>query len=119
MRPDQSSVSTLSIISEDNQSRLRHILESSEAPDPSDSESFQKLKAAYNACLDESAIKKRGTKPLNDMLTALEKAYPASSDKDVKEGLTDAIIYLMGINTGALVEASINVSILPIAALLV
>ncbi|RJE21177.1 endothelin-converting enzyme [Aspergillus sclerotialis] len=108
MRPDQSSISTLSIVSEDNQSRLRHILESSEAPDPSDSENFQKLKAAYNACLDESAIKKRGTKPLDDMLAELEKIYPASSGKDVKEGLTDAMIYLMGINTEALVAASIG-----------
>lgn len=119
MRPDQSSVSTLSIMAEDNQSRLRHILELSEAPDPSDSENFQKLKAAYNACLDESAIEKRGSKPLDDMLAELEKAYPAGSGKDVKEGLTDAMIYLMGINTEALVEASISVSALSIAVILI
>lgn len=95
---------------EEGQARLRHILEASESPDPSDSENFNKLKAAYNACLDESTIKKRGTKPLDDMLAQLEKTYPPNSDKGAKENLTDAIMYLTGIGAEALVGFSVNVS---------
>lgn len=113
MRPDQGAVSAISIMAEEGQTKLRHILEASEAPDPGDSDNFGKLKAAYNACLNESAVEKRGTKPLDDMLANLDEIYPAgpgSKKLGVKENLTDAVIYLMETGTEGLVGFSIGVS---------
>lgn len=66
---------TGTIMVEHVQSRLRHIMESPQTPDPADSENFQKLRTAYDACLDESTIRERGIKPLDDMLVGLEKIY--------------------------------------------
>lgn len=110
MRPDQQSISTGTIMAENTQSRLRHIMEASGPPDPSDSENFQKLETAYGACLNESTIQKRGTKPLDDMLAGMAKIYSPSSNKGVKDGLTDAIVYLMKTGTTAFVEYEIGVS---------
>lgn len=70
LRPDQGSIFTGTIMVEHVQSLLRHIMESPQIPDPADSDNFQKLRAAYDACLDESTIRERGIKPLDDMLAA-------------------------------------------------
>ncbi|XHF97821.1 hypothetical protein AWENTII_001397 [Aspergillus wentii] len=97
MRPDQGSIFAGTYMSENAETRLRHILESSEAPESADSENFEKLKAAYDACLDEPAIKKRGSKPLDDILADIEKIYPASSASSTgtKDGLTELQLHLL------------------------
>lgn len=117
MRPDQGAVSVISVMAEEGQTKLRRILEASEAPSPEDSDNFVKLKAAYNACLNEAAVQRRGTKPLDEMLANIDKIYPAgtgSSEMDVKDNLTDAIIYLMEAGTEGLLGFSVDVSTLPI-----
>ena len=115
MRSDQGAISSGSIMSESAQVRLRHILESErdEFPEESspDFENFHKLKTAYDACLEEPAVKARGTEPLDDVLDHLEKIYPAdsSSVKGSNDNLTNAVLYLMEIGVEALVSSYIGV----------
>lgn len=80
LRPDQGDAFTGTIMSENSQMLLRHILE---APYPGESkhssfspaqlvkslssvdeENFDKLKSAYGACMNEDRIKEDGVKPL-------------------------------------------------------
>ncbi|KAF3386548.1 Endothelin-converting enzyme 1 [Penicillium rolfsii] len=110
MRADQGSIFAGTIMEENSQTRLRHILERSEAPEKVDADNFQKLKAGYDACLDESAIRKRGTKPLADLLAALQKIYPAKSDlvAENKDQLTLALLFLMRSGVDALVSSGVS-----------
>jgi endothelin-converting enzyme len=112
MRPDQGSIFAGTIMAENAQTRLRHILDRSEAPQPADADNFKKLKAAYDACLDEPAINKRGTKPLADVLDELKKIYPAKTGlvKGAQEHLTSAILYLLNAGVEALASPGVSVS---------
>lgn len=110
MRPDQGSIFAGTYMSETAQSQLRHILESPEASDPADSKNFDKLKAAYGACMDESIVNKRGVKPLQDLLSGLDNVYSlASTSKGSDVNITDAFLYL----TGSGVEALVSPLIMP------
>ena len=97
-------------VMEDNaETQLRHILEASDAPSSADSENFGKLKATYEACLDESTASKRGSEPLEQVLAQLDQIYP-SSDREVKNNLTNAVLYLMKSGVEALASSSPSVS---------
>ena len=108
LRPDQGDAFTGTMMSESSQMLLRHILE---APYPAtsnhsffsprqlstsvkstDEANFDKLKAGYEACLDEDAIKRIGNKPLEPILQKLQQAYPLSDDSQY--GLVDALSYM-------------------------
>ncbi|KAF4164548.1 hypothetical protein CNMCM6936_008967 [Aspergillus lentulus] len=105
LRPDQGSMFTGTLMAEAAQMRLRHILESPSAPEAADEENFKKLKSAYNACLDEAAISKRGSEPLDALLAQFEDIYSAESaavGSDVN--ITDAVLFLMNSGVTALVE---------------
>lgn len=93
------------------QSRLRHILERSEAPQD-DAGNFKKLKDAYTACLDESTIRERGIKPLVEVLANLQSVYPADDETtlDTEDHITDAVLFLIQSNVEALVSPSVSVS---------
>ncbi|KAK1138461.1 hypothetical protein N8T08_002496 [Aspergillus melleus] len=105
MRPDQGSIFAGTYMSETAQSQLRHILESPEASDPADSKIFDKLKAAYGACMGESTVNKRGVKPLQDLLSGLDNVYSlASTSKGSDVNITDAFLYLIGSGVEALVS---------------
>lgn len=54
-----------------------------------DEQNFDKMKAAYDACLDESKIKSIGVEPLQRVLENIRKAYPiaASSSGSIKEAI--------------------------------
>ncbi|KAG9198389.1 hypothetical protein G6514_010233 [Epicoccum nigrum] len=103
LRPDQGDAFTGTIMNENSELLLRHILE---APYPKDSqvgffsdkgelihsyfspmqlganeksadeENFDKMKAVYDACLDEDKIKSLGAKPLLKVLEEIKQAYP-------------------------------------------
>ncbi|KAJ4991672.1 Endothelin-converting enzyme 1-like protein 1 [Stagonosporopsis vannaccii] len=92
LRPDQGDAFTGTIMNENSELLLRHILE---APYPKDSkhsyfspmqlksvqksadeENFDKMKAVYDACLDEDKIKSLGVEPLLKVLEEIKKAYP-------------------------------------------
>ncbi|KAJ0423789.1 hypothetical protein BJY00DRAFT_278326 [Aspergillus carlsbadensis] len=95
MRPDQGAIFSGTYMQEASQTRLRHLLESSEPSDPADSNIFDKLKAGYKSCRDEEMVKKRGTEPLVKMLEEFEKVYTIGSKLETSEaGLTDAVLYL-------------------------
>ncbi|KAJ5174455.1 uncharacterized protein N7482_000332 [Penicillium canariense] len=110
MRADQGSIFAGTIMAENSQTRLRHILELSEPPESADVENFEKLKAGYDACLDESSIRKRGAQPLADLLAALQNIYPPKSGlvAGTQDHLTRAILFLMELGVEALVSSSVS-----------
>ncbi|KZM19337.1 Endothelin-converting enzyme 1 [Ascochyta rabiei] len=92
LRADQGDAFTGTIMSENSELLLRHILE---APYPKDSQhsyfspmqlqttqksvdekNFDKMKAIYDACLDENKIKGLGAEPLLTVLEEIKQAYP-------------------------------------------
>ncbi|KAJ5951245.1 uncharacterized protein N7479_009658 [Penicillium vulpinum] len=108
MRPDQGSIFTGTIMADASITRLRHLLESSlEKYGPADSGNFQKMKAAYNACMDEEAIRKTGSKPLDEILDSLDGIYAVNSNP-VHTNLTDAVLHLLEIS-GSKTLISLNV----------
>lgn len=89
IRPDQESVSSGSVMYEKSQETLHRLLEapysetqlsrvSSSAS--ADRRIFDKIQSAYNACMDEETIKQRASKPLLDVLRAIQEYYPLPSD---------------------------------------
>jgi endothelin-converting enzyme len=74
-----------------------------------DQENFDKLKAAYNACLDEDTIKARGVEPLIKMLNRttgpFSEHYLDSSSSKGQTVLTDTIVELANLGVSALVAA--------------
>ncbi|CZT52630.1 related to endothelin-converting enzyme 1 [Rhynchosporium secalis] len=129
LRPDQGDAFTGTIMSENSQMLLRHILE---APYPGDSkhssfspaqllhtlssvdqDNFDKLKAAYGACMDEDTIKKVGAKPLLDILHQVADMFPVKesafrrrtpiSTKD-SEDMASTLLFLTKLGVPALVS---------------
>lgn len=112
MRPDQSLIMTFTDMDENTQTRLRHILERTEPPQSADVDNFNKMKSAYDACLDEATVTKRGIKPLTDVLDELKNIYPAKTGlvKGAQDHLTQALLYLMNTGVQALTFLSVTVS---------
>lgn len=51
-----------------------------------DEQNFDKMKAAYDACLNEDQIKSVGVKPLVSILEEIKKTYPAgASESQIKD----------------------------------
>lgn len=110
LRPDQGDAFTGTIMSESSQMLLRHILE---APYPKsashqesssasvDEENFDKLKAAYDACLDEDTIKQVGVAPLMEILNDTSSRFAVAR----KDALSDAVLHLANLGVSALVSA--------------
>ncbi|XP_014553761.1 hypothetical protein COCVIDRAFT_106846 [Bipolaris victoriae FI3] len=119
LRADQGDVFTGTIMSENSQMLLRHILE---APYPKDSEhsyfspmklmsvsksadeeNFDKMKAAYDACLNEDQIKSAGVQPLVRILDEIKKAFPVGASES--PSIKDAILELAKYGISGLVAA--------------
>ncbi|PBP18292.1 Metalloproteases (zincins), catalytic [Diplocarpon rosae] len=128
LRPDQGDAFTGTLMVESSQMLLRHILE---APYPEESkhssfspaqiyttfssvdqQNFDKLKAAYDACMDEDTIKIAGVKPLLEILhqiadlfpvkeTAFRRKTPLSAQGN--EDLGSAILFLSKLGVPSLV----------------
>lgn len=119
MRPDQGSIFAGTLMLESAQTRLRHILESSPASAHSsameseaDSDNLQKLKDAYDACMDMSTLTKRGSRPLEAILNRIDEIYPLGINQEAisfVDDLTTAILFLVGIEVEALVAFSVSV----------
>lgn len=112
MHSDQGWIFAGTIMAENAQTRLRHIIERPQVPDSADADNFAKLKAAYDACLDEPTIRKRGTQPLDEVLAELHKVYPVKGGlvSATQDHLTNAILFLMNSGVEALVSPSVSVS---------
>ncbi|KAJ9000383.1 hypothetical protein HRR94_004961 [Exophiala dermatitidis] len=122
LRPDQGDAFTGTIMAESSEMLLRHILE---APYPGDSkhssfspaqldsnsnsvdkENFDKLKAAYDACLDEDTIRKIGVAPLMEILNETSSRFPKSNQRKCADGgvLSDTIVYLSKLGISGLIS---------------
>ncbi len=129
LRPDQSDMFTGTLMVENSQTVLRHILES-DASDVSsfDKDNFEKLKADYNACMDESTIKKLSLGPLKKITDEVKILYPVSNASSQawtaspllsaqhsvayksSNELTDTLLYLLKLNIGGFLSMGIGVS---------
>ncbi|TDZ38965.1 Endothelin-converting enzyme-like protein [Colletotrichum trifolii] len=122
LRADQGDAFTGTIMSENSELLLRHILE---APYPRDSqhssfspgqlfsaskdadeENFDKMKAVYDACLNEDKIKEVGIEPLTNILDQIKQAYPIEVVAEVDPSpATDTILLLAKYGVDALLSA--------------
>lgn len=125
LRPDQGDAFTGTIMAEKSEMLLRHILE---APYPKDSQhsyfspmqlaevqksedekNFDKMKAVYDACLNEDAIKEAGTGPLIKVLRDIIRLFPAPKDVMVTAvddvSIKDTVLYLANLGISALVAS--------------
>ncbi|EPE33830.1 Metalloproteases (zincins), catalytic [Glarea lozoyensis ATCC 20868] len=113
LRVDQSEAFAATLMKDRSQSLMRHVLDGEypdielESKDPfsklvestreADRDNFSKLKNAYNACLDTSAVEKVGLEPLILVLTELE-----------QKPLSDALSYLAELGAFPLVAAGVG-----------
>ena len=136
LRADQGGAFTGTIMAEDSQQILRHVLESPYSVDSytieTDSSAkrdiFEKLQTAYNACMDEEVIKDVGSAPLLEILRKVEELYPATrpdhdsfpllksmdqkglKSKDAKENqLSETLTYLTSIGLDPLISFYVTV----------
>ena len=111
MRSDQGSIFAGTLMDENAETRLRHILERSDPADAADTGNFQKLKSAYDACLDEPAARERASEPLLALLADLRRVYPTSNGVvgGTAHHLTNAILLLLKSGVEALVAPNISV----------
>ena len=129
LRPDQSDMFTGTLMVENSQTVLRHILESDGSDLSSgDKSNFEKLKADYNACMDESTIKKLGLGPIKKITDEVKTLYPVSNASSKAWGasplmsaqhsvnykssneLTDTLLYLIEFGIGGFMSVGVGVS---------
>ena len=88
LRADQGSSFTGTIMAENSQRLLRHVLESG-GPDrqsnADDQEIFMKMQSAYDACMDEHRLKNLGSAPLLEVLRKIEELFPAKRPNNVPD----------------------------------
>lgn len=136
LRADQDSSFTGTLMQENSQTILRHVLEtpfSDSHPriDPNSSPEasiFNKLKDAYDACMEEDKLKGLGAEPLLNVLHKIEKLFPAAKPHasenfpkllhQAQKGLVykgenqlaATVAYLISIGVDALVSFNVGVS---------
>ena len=141
LRADQGSSFTGTVMAENSQQILRHVLESPytaerqmmEMDSSAKRDIFEKLKDSYDACMDEEKIKGIGSAPLLDVLRKIEELFPASRPHTdfetfpilINEGqkglmfdgenkLSKTVAYLASIGVDALVRLNVVVRFLPL-----
>ena len=118
LRPDQGQMFTGTLMSENSQTILRHILEGDISKVPSvDRDNFEKLLADYEACTDEKTINSLGLEPLRAMVDEVKKSFPVSSvsahhgmANATSKDLTETILYMTNVGISALVAIGVGVS---------
>jgi endothelin-converting enzyme len=70
-----------------------------------DEQNFDKMKAVYDACLDEEKIKEHGAEPLMQVLDEIKQAYPVEALGKSDAGTRDAIALLAKYGISALVAS--------------
>jgi endothelin-converting enzyme len=124
-RPDQTSVSVSSVMSDTNTDLLHAILEGPYAENTTytganrtaDEDNFKKMKIAYNACMKEDVIKAYGVAPMKKILEEFNtQIFPAKGNaKPSAEELTKAMSWLYKKSVGALGNPLPTVSVLLIS----
>jgi len=120
LRPDQGDAFTGTIMAESSQTLLRHILE---APYPKgsahsyfspmqlaavlkspDENNFDKMKDAYDACMDESKIAEIGAAPLIEVVDHVKDLFPANAAATTRnDQLHGAVLYMYQLGITALI----------------
>jgi endothelin-converting enzyme len=127
LRPDQGDMFTGTLMVEDSETILRHILEgdASKIP-PADRPNFEKLKADYDACMDEKTIKDQSLEPLKKVTEHVKAIFATSEESwraspvrssNAQQGiaytgtnkLTDALLYMEKLEIPWLVSTGIGV----------
>lgn len=117
-------IDMFSIMQDDNEKILRSIVEGEFIKETAFSKSdrviardnFDKMKTAYNACMDETAIKKAGVAPLRALLDEFESVYPVKSgasgtnSSSSNQELTDLLLWMAQRTTPNLINSAISVS---------
>lgn len=119
LRPDQGDAFTGTIMSENSQLLLRHILEApypktsrhsafspmqlASASKSADEANFEKLTSAYNACLDEKTIEKLNTVPLIGILDQVYKSFPLTETPSIN-AYAETILLLAKYGVSALIS---------------
>ena len=138
LRADQDSSFTGTLMEENSQIILRHVLETpfSDSHPRLDPESspeasiFGKLKDAYDACMDESRLHELGSQPLIAVLRKIEELFPAARPHSSSEPfpqlldqkqkglvftgenqLATTVGYLASIGVESLISFSVGVSL--------
>jgi len=74
-----------------------------------DEDNFEKMKAAYEACLNENAIKELGTAPLMEILHQVEDIFPPTTSNEISiydtNAIKEAILVLADNGVSALIAA--------------
>ena len=133
LRADQGISFTGTIMAENSQRILRHLLDSPypierqtiEVDSSSKQKIFSKLQDGYESCMNEEKIKSRGSSPLLDVLRNVEELFPAKrphgsshsfpivfSDnhhETSESQLSRTVAYLATIGVNALLDFSIGV----------
>ena len=137
LRADQDSSFTGTLMQEISQRILRHVLEtpfsdSHPSTDPDSSHEatiFNKLKDAYDACMDEERLRSLGSRPLLNVLRKIDELFPANKPHSslepfpkllpqaqkglIYEGenrLATTVAYLTSLGVDSLVSFSVGVS---------
>ena len=80
-----------------------------------DQDNFNQLKTAYDACMDEETIKKKGIKPLREILSQVAEMFPVegsefrqrtASQSKGEEDLADTILYLFRIGVSSVLSCA-------------
>ena len=82
--PDQSNWSSYGKLQEENNAKLRDILEAAAAPDPQRSANQQKIGDYYASCMDDKAVEAAGLKPI-------ERGFAEIRDLKSKNGIADLL----------------------------
>lgn len=135
LREDQSDLSSFTIMEEESQIVLRHLLEppfeTSLSTDTgsklADKDILNKIQDAYNGCMAEPAIAALGSTPLLSILLNIEELYPAGKPRKEEisshtfgdkqrvfhnsreNPLSKTISYLMGIGVEAMIAVGVKV----------
>ena len=126
LRPDQSGLFTLTIMAEQNQQILREVLEKSPSKiRPEDRANFKKLKADYDACMDEKTIRSHGVKSLRRIVEQVKGKYAMEQSlrphhssisqlniRPAFKDMTDVITYMTSIGVENVMQLYIGVSLI-------
>lgn len=137
LRADQDSSFTGTLMQENSQTILRHVLETpfSDSHPSTDRDSspeasiFYKLKDAYDACMDEERLRSLGSRPLLNVLRKIDELFPANKPHSTLESfpkllpqaqkgliyegenrLATTVAYLTSLGVDSLVSFDVGVS---------
>jgi len=123
-RDDQSAVGVLNIMSEENEVLIHHILEAplDDAASGVEKDNYNKLHDAYASCMNETAIKEKGLKPVMEIIHKAEalfelRGFQIGGTRDPldasapEKSMSTILAYLMSVGIEPLIELGIGVSV--------